>query len=76
MHAPRLQMFLLSDQCSKIRGRLYHPFKIAGDLDLQRELLADYDKYTPVLRRVAFTADFDWEKHEDVWRQTAPVELD
>ncbi|KAI0800481.1 hypothetical protein C8Q74DRAFT_415656 [Fomes fomentarius] len=76
VHAPRLQMFLLSDQCSKIRGRLFHPFKIAGDLDLQRRLLAEYDKCTPVLRRVAFTADFDWEKHEDVWRQTAPVELD
>ncbi|KAI0657081.1 hypothetical protein C8Q70DRAFT_919959 [Cubamyces menziesii] len=65
--SPRLHTFLLSDGVLKSRGQNW-AFSFARDLDLQKQWLVEYSRYSSALRRVAFTTEFEWEKGEDgVW---------
>ncbi|RPD71359.1 hypothetical protein L226DRAFT_615631 [Lentinus tigrinus ALCF2SS1-7] len=49
-------------------------FWFARDVAMQRALLAEYEKHTSVLRRIAFTTEFEWENRDDGrWITTDPV---
>ncbi|KAI0761513.1 hypothetical protein BD413DRAFT_590063 [Trametes elegans] len=66
-HLPRLHTLLLSDVSFKVCGQNC-AFRFARDLALQRGWLAEFARRSPVLRRVAFTTEFEWEKGADgVW---------
>ncbi|EIW61020.1 uncharacterized protein TRAVEDRAFT_46245 [Trametes versicolor FP-101664 SS1] len=75
-HLPRLHTFLLSDGPLKLCGGFRHAFPWAGDEALQRQVLADFDRRSSVLRRVAFTTEFEWEKRADgqwhAWGHVVP----
>lgn len=51
-------------------------FPWARDEALQRQVLADFDSRSSVLRRVAFTTEFEWEKRADgqwhAWGHVVP----
>ncbi|OJT01999.1 hypothetical protein TRAPUB_7533 [Trametes pubescens] len=75
-HMPRLHTFLLSEgHYILLRGPRY-TFPWAKDEVLQRQVLADFDGRTSVLRRVALTAEFEWEKRADgqwhAWGHVVP----
>ncbi|KAI0628913.1 hypothetical protein C8Q77DRAFT_1067174 [Trametes polyzona] len=61
---PRLHTFLLSDANFKASGQ-NRAFRFARDLALQRSWLAEFSRHSSVLRHVAFTTEFEWEKGAD-----------
>ncbi|KAI0371314.1 hypothetical protein BV20DRAFT_198098 [Pilatotrama ljubarskyi] len=65
---PRLHTFVLSDEPASIQAR-DSPFEHAGDLDLQRRALAQYEACSSTLKTVAFTAQLHWENTADGWLQ-------
>ncbi|KAI9069779.1 hypothetical protein FKP32DRAFT_1586620 [Trametes sanguinea] len=66
-HLPHLHTLLFSDAFYKIFRR-NGAFRFARDLGMQRKCLDEYSTYSAVLRRVAFTTEFEWEKGDDgVW---------
>ncbi|KAI0697073.1 hypothetical protein C8T65DRAFT_743317 [Cerioporus squamosus] len=71
---PRLHTFLLGDVVKKQYDHRDH-FWFARDVTMQRALLAQFEKHTSALRRVAFTTEFEWEKGEDGrWYTTEVVD--
>ncbi|RPD55385.1 hypothetical protein L227DRAFT_468545, partial [Lentinus tigrinus ALCF2SS1-6] len=64
LHHPRLHTFLLGDVVKKRYDHRDH-FWFARDVAMQRALLAEYEKHTSVLRRIAFTTEFEWENRDD-----------
>ncbi|KAI9069780.1 hypothetical protein FKP32DRAFT_1640455 [Trametes sanguinea] len=68
---PHLHTLLLSDALRKIYSR-NAAFMFARDLNMQRRCLEEYSRHSAVLRRVAFTTEFEWEKGSDgVWYPSA-----
>ncbi|KAI0355258.1 hypothetical protein OH77DRAFT_355369 [Trametes cingulata] len=78
---PHLHTLLLSDTAYKEFGP-NKAFKFARDVVLQRAWLAEYARHSSVLRHVAFTTEFEWEKGDDgAWYPTElpkdkPVDVD
>ncbi|KAI0674574.1 hypothetical protein C8Q78DRAFT_1076196 [Trametes maxima] len=72
---PRLHTLLLSDMPIRVRdGDEDAGFRHARDIPLQRTALAEYEKHSSVLRRVAFAAEVGgWEKTGGQW---SPVPSD
>ncbi|KAI0628910.1 hypothetical protein C8Q77DRAFT_1161932 [Trametes polyzona] len=69
---PRLHTFLLADVALK-RYSSNHAFRFARDVGLQRHWLAEFETHSSVLRRVAFTTEFEWERGADgTWRTSNP----
>lgn len=62
---PRLHTFLISDATYKLHCGPRAGFAWAGDEAFQRQVLADFDGRSSVLRRVALTCEFEWEKRAD-----------
>ncbi|KAI0328042.1 hypothetical protein GY45DRAFT_1436497 [Cubamyces sp. BRFM 1775] len=62
--SPRLHTLLLSDGAHKVYGQ-NEAFSFARNLDMQKQWLIEYSRHSSVLRRVAFTTEFEWEKGDD-----------
>ncbi len=73
---PRLHTFLLGDVVKKQYDHRDH-FWFARDVDMQRALLAEFERHTSALRRVAFTTEFEWEKGDNGrWYTTEVVDAE